>query len=151
MRGPLSGRSHTSCTQRERERGRPSPSSGRQETEEGGRPAAPTGRGRAPATSGSGGVAGGSRASLGSHSLAKGGSWPPGHGSGRLRPRPLTVGEHRRWRAEENGSVSTGGPACTDGSDQLSLRRIEVAWPREVGGIGMAVPAAAASGGNWSR
>jgi hypothetical protein len=26
-----------------------------------------------------------------------------------------------------------------------------VAWPREVGGVGMAVPTAAASGGNWSR
>jgi hypothetical protein len=53
--------------------------------------------------------------------------------------------------AEENGSASTGGPAYTDGSDQLSLRRLEVAWPREVGGVGMVVPAAAASGGNWSR
>jgi hypothetical protein len=79
---------HVMHTQRDRERGRPSPSSGRRETEEGGRPAAPAGRGGAPAMSGSGGVAGGLRASLGSHSLAKGCSWPPGHGSGRLRPRP---------------------------------------------------------------
>jgi hypothetical protein len=82
-------------------------------------------------------------------SVGWGDPWPLGHGCRRLRPRPSTVGEHRRRRAKEKGSMRTGVSTRTHGSSWLNPRWLEVAWPCEVGGVRMNVPAAMAFGGNW--